>query len=1575
MASRDVQLVIRAKDEASRALNLVADLIGQLDVKQKGASASGRSFATSLIETVDQMAKMERATGLVTAATERAEAAISRQRASVAETGAQLAAVTKQLANAREVIDRAQAGVVATLYKGGDATDQIASLKAARAEVDNLEAQQSRLTTTLGKQQAVLNGQESGFRELAATANTAEAALSSFGTEAERASLKAKAAATEATQALLEQAAAARQAADQQRAQDNFSAFAGVTPDPRGKQAARSAEVFETASRDAEALQRLIDKADPLAAIERKLATDIEEVNAALRRGTVSKEAAAKAIAQLERESDSASSRIVADAEREAAAHEKAARAANERFSAFAGISQNPFGEQAAASASVFEADFARQEADLRRLMDRLDPLSVIERRLAKDIALVNRELRDQKGDAAGAEKAIAELTRQADLTKAHFARVGRGANSTTSPFGLKPYELTNLGYQVNDLVTQVASGTSVMQAFAQQGGQILQLMPNIGARITGALQNPAVLTAVASFAALALVIKTASDSADRLRNVEAILDSMGEDADISAEKLADVAHEIERVGFSAQESLDLVRSFLSQGLNVEYLSRFAEAAQDLSDVTGQDLAGSVKDLQNAFTKGYQGVAEFDNRIQFLTVSEREHIRTMMESGREAEARTAAFEAFERHVDDQANKMRGEWGNAVKSLDRAFSDLLDTLASSDAVQGFTDNLASIIDDLAYQITAAEDLTVDQIERRLERLREIQTIDPGFTPWGAYSIESEIEDLERRKEAIEANRRAEGELGDIRDEESAAAQKRESDQLRQIDIENRLGDARSAAARIALEGEQAYQKAIDEGHTKRVAQARQEQAIARARREEDRKSQQERERRNAEFAKNIAENGRSQLIGTAQQYVGRREDRRGDNAVLQDLFKSANVNIDPKMVAWCAAFVNAVLATNGLPTVDQVTGGSDLRARDFLAYGSEVTKPEPGDIVILKRGNNAAQGHVGFFQGFTDNGDVRVLGGNQSNGVNEQTFKSRDVLGFRRAPSIGDVAEQQAKDDLKRIEQQADLNREIDEENRKRIAAADGQRVQLGLSGEALLNARREQAVQEALAQAREKAAKNELTINDERLNAIRETVEAEFDLANARERASAALDDATALRDSLLGELAQAERIGDPADIARIEDAIGGVDNAMRQAIRSAIAFYRTLGSNPQIEATIRNLENQLRGLDLASRDREQRRVEEPVQNLQAIRNALMEQMQFAREMGQTAVSEQLEEQMRSVEDDLLRATDAAIAFWAAQSGPEAQAALLNLQNLRNQVLASQNEFIITAGQLQDVFAGSLSDAFETFAQRLVETRDPLEALFVAGIQFAADFTRKLAEMGLEMLAMQTAAKLGFGGAADGLNSALGLGTNAAAKAASETSAAAGAAALSGAGGAVAAGGAAVSTGAAALSAAAGTLGASGASIATGGGTVAAGAGALAGAAASLMAAAQMLLAANAAGGGGVLHGGGIAGFPNRSRSVHPAWFSAAVRYHSGGVAGLRPNEVPTILEKGEEVLTRADPRHRWNGGMSGEGGGGSQVSISQILAIGDDEIVAAHNGAAGDKLFLTKVRRHKESIRTMLNG
>jgi hypothetical protein len=69
-----------------------------------------------------------------------------------------------------------------------------------------------------------------------------------------------------------------------------------------------------------------------------------------------------------------------------------------------------------------------------------------------------------------------------------------------------------------------------------------------------------------------------------------------------------------------------------------------------------------------------------------------------------------------------------------------------------------------------------------------------------------------------------------------------------------------------------------------------------------------------------------------------------------------------------------------------------------------------------------------------------------------------------------------------------------------------------------------------------------------------------------------------------------------------------------------------------------------------------------------------------------------------------------------------------------------------------------------------------------------------------------------------------------------------------------------------------------------------------------------------------------VSHAGGIVGLSGHSRSVPALASAAAPRMHSGGWAGLRPDEVPTILQRGERVLNRREAADYGRGGSAGAG-------------------------------------------------
>lgn len=126
----------------------------------------------------------------------------------------------------------------------------------------------------------------------------------------------------------------------------------------------------------------------------------------------------------------------------------------------------------------------------------------------------------------------------------------------------------------------------------------------------------------------------------------------------------------------------------------------------------------------------------------------------------------------------------------------------------------------------------------------------------------------------------------------------------------------------------------------------------------------------------------------------------------------------------------------------------------------------------------------------------------------------------------------------------------------------------------------------------------------------------------------------------------------------------------------------------------------------------------------------------------------------------------------------------------------------------------------------------------------------------------------------------------------------------------------------------------------------------------------------------------GAAHTGGLigskrAGSGNRTRNVNPAVFATAMRYHTGGIVGLAPNEVPIIAKKGEEMLTEDDPRHMLNGGGSGgkssEGGRGPMNIVNAFDS--PSFLESALASASGQEILLNFVRANRDSFVSVLEG
>lgn len=117
---------------------------------------------------------------------------------------------------------------------------------------------------------------------------------------------------------------------------------------------------------------------------------------------------------------------------------------------------------------------------------------------------------------------------------------------------------------------------------------------------------------------------------------------------------------------------------------------------------------------------------------------------------------------------------------------------------------------------------------------------------------------------------------------------------------------------------------------------------------------------------------------------------------------------------------------------------------------------------------------------------------------------------------------------------------------------------------------------------------------------------------------------------------------------------------------------------------------------------------------------------------------------------------------------------------------------------------------------------------------------------------------------------------------------------------------------------------------------------------------------------------GGIFHTGGIVGQTAApTRALSPLAWAGAPRYHTGGIAGLAPGEVPAILQSGEGVFTREQMAALGNGGMGGEG----NVTINGMTLNVNVEFNGVNPQGSQDEIAQRITREINAQLRGLVNS
>jgi len=1373
---RDVQLLIRAKDEASKAFDAASQSLEKLLGVNNDVGASADKAGSRLQDLAKQAGALDKAYAQISSGADTAAAAFARQEARLAENRAQLAALEGQANGAAAALKRLNSPD-AIVDAGRDQSGRLAQIKLLETQYDKLIAQQDRLRASLAQQEAALDGQRSSLQQIGSVANAAEIAQDKLRRTIEQETI-----------ALLRQTSAAE----------------------RNAQVLRSIEAATGVTRDT----------GELGLLNQQIAAQQEKVD------------------KLRAEQDAQTELLRIEQAR--------ARAAT----LLPGAANNVARGSAAASAAVFDAAYKRDLADseglLRanaaaerdmaeaaaRLRAQIDPMAGIQDRLNKELAEANTLYRAGKISATEMAQATALLKANADRAG---QAIGQAPGGKPALFGLTPYAVQNLGYQINDVVTQIASGTSVTQTLAQQGGQIIQIFPRAGAAIVAALTNPAILVTVAAVGALVLGLKEVGDQASRLRELEGALTASGNGAAYQAKELANAAETLDRYGLSAKDAISVVRTFVKEGLNPELFVTFGQAAQDMADVMGTKVPDAASKLANAFTGGYDAIVRLNEETNTYTTSELELIRTLFEEGRAHEARARGLSIYVERMGDAADKARGPWTDAIRSLDTIWQAFLNRLAQVSVVRGITHALNELADAVSGVGKAVSSgARIDEINREVARLqRNINELNSSTLRGGKWFRDNQVAEstaeiqrlIAERERLIDQNKRiAATDPAQAEDPVSVERRRRRLAEIRIEEQRDALDELRGQQ-RIEEAGRLAFEREMLASGDRAIAQAMREQAIRR----ETERVQQAQVQAARELAQETERQARAareagtalnQTIALIKAKEGFRSSAYWDVNAYRVGYGSDTTTDAMGRVSRVSANTTGVTEADAVRDLERRIGEfvnvikSQIGAERYSAFSAQ--QQAALTSIAYNYGSLPERIISAVKTGSSEEIAAAVRGlGNDNGGVNRaRRNQEADMLAAPNQAIVADNAEQ----DRERLDRQKQYTDQLDRQIRTRALDTRQMRELVGLSGEQLLAKQREQAIEDAIAKAREDATKAGIPADDPALQArlvlLAQTTGAYFDLANAKAAAEAPVQAAQREMDAL---------------------------TAQRQALMQAIEFERNRGNN----AAADTLETQLNGVNAA--------LTTAINNFTSLWQTIANNPEALAALGKT------------------RAEVEGIILSAKNAIPPAQ-------NLGTQ-------FLQTGRQINESLASGVASAFDRFAQSVANGENVIDSLKNAFLQFASDFLRQIAQMILKQVIFNlvSSAMGGGGGGAGGV-----------------------------------------------------------------GGTIA-----------SFI--------------GKMFHDGGVVGQGGTARAVDSSWFANATRYHTGGIAGLRPNEMPAILQKGEEVLTRNDPRHIANGGGGG-GGGAANVKVVNVFDPAEALRMALQT-KVGEQVMLSWVRDNQAAFGGAASG
>lgn len=797
-----------------------------------------------------------------------------------------------------------------------------------------------------------------------------------------------------------------------------------------------------------------------------------------------------------------------------------------------------------------------------------------------------------------GVAAAQARMTSAASKTRARGNSGGRkGESQDVEMYGLKPYQMVNLGYQVNDVIGGLAMGQAPIQIIAQQAGQFAQIWPNMMVGLIRSIPQIAAVTAILSPFITAIVrLRTESKSLQYFTSQLALLADGGR---YTAQELAGTAREIAKLGVSIEDARKMTLGFAKSGMSNSEMLPLAKMAKDLTNLTGGDLADAGARLSKVFSGSVKDVRELDQELQFLTAAQLEQLYAMERSGDKAGALKLAQDALKTSLSNSRAEST-DWSEAVDSLATSWDKLIAAVEKSgiiwlaakglDLLAMSAKGTALMIEDVA-SVLAPDDvqkyfLLYDKMNRlRSEIEADRSAIDAATTmgnTTGALALTNHIKALEAELAEVEVQFEAINKtLNKLPDASEKTTEQSEEQKKLALDtseiLRQQVNTMVEEAATAALTNRERFIEAeLLKARNAALERAKELGLDFNGLTEEQNRLL--REQAGMTFDKNAGiELVNSGMSGLVDKIIGVES---GGNASAKNPNSSATGLGQFISSTWLAMFRKhfpAEAAKMGEAAILELRKDSEISRQMVELYARENAKILQGAGIAV---NDAAlylahflgpQGAAGILSAKASTPVSDILGVDQINAnasilqgknASEVIAWAQKKMGLTESEMA--VTTRLAEIDAERLK----TSKEYQDEYRQRI---ETQQFELSLASKAA----REATIAKAIQEEEVAAKKAGLELTKAQREEITRTTGALFDRENVELRVNELMEQRSLLMETL--DLAQSA--GDSGKVANIVDQIQGTEEALNAAIADAIAFWQAIGG-PGADAAIMKLEN-----------------------------------------------------------------------------------------------------------------------------------------------------------------------------------------------------------------------------------------------------------------------------------------------------------------------------------------------------------------------------------------------------------